>query len=356
MRSTGTRDRARAGIICDAWQQAETEAAGGDLTRDRITRILNETLERLGHERVERISIEHWLNEWLASKTEVSPATKLGYTQVVREFLAYLGPRRSKRRLESITEADIRGFVEQLESEGRSSGTITKLVRKYLSTAFEKARLTGRIKFNPVRAIDPKKVDVSVRDTFSPEQVAALLRNADSDWQGAILLGFTTGARMQDIANLTWGAVDIASGVLSFTQRKTGRRSVVGLHPDVLEWISAREVSDDPSSFLLPSLAGRSGAGRNGLSRAFESIMRRAEVQGRLIRERKGKKGRSLRGLSFHSFRHSAASAVFSQAALKEITRRVTAHAEKGEVDRYIHQDIEALKAAIALIPRIPKV
>jgi integrase len=170
------------------------------------------------------------------------------------------------------------------------------------------------------------------------------------------LLGFTTGARLQDIANLTWGAIDIASGVLTFTQRKTGRRSVVGLHPDVLEWISAREVSDDPSSFLLPTLAGRSGAGRNGLSRAFESIMRRAGVHGRLIRERKGKKGRSLRGLSFHSFRHSAASAVFGQAALKEIARRVTAHAEKGEVDRYIHEDIEAIRAATALIPRIPKV
>ena len=63
MRSTGTRDRTRAKIICDAWQQAETEAGGGDLTRDRVTRILNETLERLGHERIERVSIEHWLNE-----------------------------------------------------------------------------------------------------------------------------------------------------------------------------------------------------------------------------------------------------------------------------------------------------
>jgi integrase len=355
MRSTGTRDRTRAKIICDAWQQAETEAGGGDLTRDRVARILNETLERLGHERIERISIERWLNEWLAGKTEVSAATKLGYTQVVREFLAYLGPRRSKRRLESITEADIRGFVALLESEGRSSGTITKLVRKYLSMAFEKARLTGRIKFNPVRAIDPKKVDVSVRDTFTPEQVAALLRHADSDWQGAILIGFTTGARMQDIANLTWGAVDIATGVLTFTQRKTGRHTIVGLHPDVLDWLSTREVSDDPRAFLLPTLAGRSGAGDNGLSCAFESVMRRAGIHGRLIRERKGKKGRSLSSLSFHSFRHSVATTVFSQAALREIVRRVTAHAEKGEVDRYIHEDIQALKAATALIPRLPK-
>jgi hypothetical protein len=41
----------------------------------------------------------------------------------------------------------------------------------------------------------------------------------------------------------------------------------------------------------------------------------------------------------------------------REVVRRITAHAEKGEVDRYIHQDIDisAIKAATALIPRIPK-
>jgi hypothetical protein len=45
----------------------------------------------------------------------------------------------------------------------------------------------------------------------------------------------------------------------------------------------------------------------------------------------------------------------FNQAALKDITRRVTAHAARGVVDRYIHEDIEALRAATQLIPRLPK-
>jgi integrase len=354
-KSTGSRDAKRAKIICDAWQQAEYEAAGKDLTHDRVSRILNETLERLGHKPLERISIEQWLNQWLAGKTEISAATRFGYEQVVREFLTYLGPRGVKRRLDAIAEADIRGFMALLADEGRSSGTVNKLVRKYLSTAFEKARLTGRIKFNPVRAVDPQKTDVSVRDTFTAQQVIELLRHADSDWRGAILLGYTTGARLQDIANLRWSDLDASAGVISFTQRKTGRRAVVGIHADFLEWVAERAGNDDPSAYLFPTLGGRNGAGRNGLSRAFESIMRRAGVVGRLIRKRSGAKGRSLSGLSFHSFRHGAASMTFNVAAIKEVSRRVTAHAKKGEIDRYVHENLELIREATKLIPRLPR-
>jgi hypothetical protein len=72
-----------------------------------VSRILNETLERLGHAPIERMSIQQWLTQWLAGKTEISASTRLGYEQVTREFLAYLGPRGLRRRLDSIGEADM---------------------------------------------------------------------------------------------------------------------------------------------------------------------------------------------------------------------------------------------------------
>jgi integrase len=266
--------------------------------------------------------------------------------------LPSFGPKGSRRALDSINETDIRGFIAHLQSDGRASGTVQKLVRKYLSTAFEKARLTGRIPINPVRAIDPTKVDVSVRDTFTPEQVAELLRHADSDWQGCILLGYTTGARLQDTANLRWSDLDIATGVLSFTQRKTGQRTVVGLHDDVLEWVTAREPGDNPQSSLFPTLCERKAA---NLSTEFTTIMSRAGIVGRKIRERSGTKGRSLSALSYHSFRHGAASMTYNAAAIKEVSRRVTAHAERGEIDRYVHENVELIREATKLIPRLPK-
>jgi integrase len=83
--------------------------------------------------------------------------------------------------------------------------------------------------------------------------------------------------------------------------------------------------------------------------------MEKAGIRGRLLRQANGEKGRTVRSLSFHSFRHTAATTVFAQASLKEITRRVTNHAAGGVVDRYIHEDLEAIRAATQLIPRLPR-
>jgi len=54
-------------------------------------------------------------------------------------------------------------------------------------------------------------------------------------------------------------------------------------------------------------------------------------------------------------FECRAASAVFNAAALREIARRVTNHAAGGVVDLYIHQDLQAIRQAAQLVPRLPK-
>jgi len=234
-------------------------------------------------------------------------------------------------------------------------------VRKYLSAAFERARLLGKIKYNPVRATDGEKSEPATRGTFSPEQVARLVQATRGmkdghDWAGAVLFAYGCGGRLQDVANLRWNNLDCENAIVTFRQRKTGAVAIVGLHPDFLDWIARSPPCDDPNAFLFPALAGCNGAGRHGLSRAFEQLMERAGIKSALIRERlPGKKAsRSLRALSFHAFRHTVATEIFNQAALKEITRRVTAHAAGGVVDRYIHQDIAAIREATKLIPRLP--
>ena len=209
-RSTKNRNKRQAKIICDGWQQAETEASNGELTRRRAQQIVNETLRRVGSDAIERVSTRAWLEDWLQSKQRISSATRLGYKHAITEFLAYLGPRGEHRPLEAITEADIRGFAALLRKEGLSPSTITKLVRRYLSIPFEKARRQGKIQFNPVAAIDLEQEQSAQRDTFSPEQVSRLIAACTNrDWTCAILLAYGCGGRLQDIANLKWSSLDL---------------------------------------------------------------------------------------------------------------------------------------------------
>jgi len=353
--STEQTDKRIAQKFADAKQRAENERRKGTITTDRIKELLNDTLRSAGLEEIRSIRLKDWLADWLSSKRNISPASRLGYEQAVREFLEYMGSRQNGP-LESISERDIDGFIDHLTAGGRGAGTINKLVRKYLSGAFEKARKLGKIKYNPVMATDPLEHKGIVKERFTPEQVGRLVAAADRDWAGMVLFGYGSGARLQDAANLRWSDLDLDNGLVTFTERKTGREAVIGLHSDFEHWLlESKGTTDDPNGFVFPTLANRNGAGRNGLSKGFERLMNKAGIESRILKAGQGT-GRNVRALSYHSLRHGAASSVFNSEAIKEVQRRVTNHARGGVIERYTHQDVALIKAAVELIPRLPKV
>ena len=358
MRATDVRIKAdprgkKALMICEGWQEAENLLKDGEISQDRVLELYNDTLKRAGLRQIDAPNVGRWMRDWLDGKHKIAPSTRLAYEQAVREFLEFLGLGRS-RKLENISEKDIDGFAKHLLAQGRSPNTVNKLIRKYLSGPFEKARKLGKIKYNPIHGTDPLEQEEHVREVFSSEQVSRLVNSADNDWKGAILLAYGTGARLQDICNMRWASLDLHNGLVAFRERKGNRQALVGLHSDFIDWVSQQSPPDDPNAFLFPTLANRSGAGRNGLSKAFERIMDRAGIEGQVLKRSNGK-GRTVRSLSFHSFRHTAASSIFNSEALREAARRVTNHARGGVVERYLHADVEALKAAVNAIPKLPR-
>ena len=362
--STELSDKRAAEKVAEAKQRAEDERRKGTISTQRIVDLLNDTLRSAGLETIGTIKVKVWLELWLKGKRNISQATRAGYEQAVREFLAFLGLR-ANAPIESITEKDIDAFVDHLRKDGRSAVTVNKLVRLYLSGAFEKARKLGKIKYNPVAATDPLQKDSNSKDVFSAEQVARLVKAAEgSDWEGAILLAYGTGARLQDVCNFKWDSIDTENCVLTFRERKTKKQAIIGLHPDFLDWLgTAATSSEKHDAYLFPSLANRIGSDASGLGAEFDALMTKAKVEGRILREGskrddKGKrtgKGRTVRSLTFHSFRHTAASSIFNSEAIKEVQRRVTNHARGGVIDRYTHADLNLIKQAVALIPRLPR-
>jgi integrase len=348
--------RERALAVVHGWEAAEGLKRNESLTTDRVLEIFNETLRAANLKQIDPpISTRKWFQTWLNGKRSITESSRKGYEQGSREFLEFLTSR-ADLPLEAITEDDINKFVEHLQRDGRSVSTINKIVRKYVSAAFEKARKLGKIKYNPVMATDPLKGEIAVKDTFSSHQVVRLTKAAKgTDWEGMVLFAYGSGARLQDCANVRWSAIDTINNVVVFKERKTGKEAIVGLHADFAGWISERpNVPADPEAFVFPSLAGRSGKGSHGLCAQFDALMEKAKVEGRVLRERNGK-GRQVRSLTFHSFRHTAASSVFNSEAVKEVARRVTNHSRDGVLNRYLHQDLEPIRQATKLIPRLPK-
>lgn len=356
MRSTATTRRSRAKTICEGWQAAEDAARDGALSAARATEILNETLTRCGQQPIERLRTGEWFESWLESRTRISAPVWQRYASILEKFLAFLGPESERRFLDSISTAEVRRFLAELRKEGRTSSTINR-IHSNLSVPFARAVKLGKLRFNPVSALEAHQEEqLQARRTFSPQEVARLVRTAGtSDWAGAILLGYSAGLRLGDAANLRWSAIDLQNGIITLTQRKTKRQVWIALHPDFSDWLLGRSsVSDEPNGFVLPTLAGRASGGKRGLSNAFEEIVERAGIDAGAIRHRRGTAGKNRRALTFHSLRHGAVSAVYNNTIAREAARRLSGHAEHGALDRYVHVNLEAIRATGALIPRLP--
>ena len=174
-----------------------------------------------------------------------------------------------------------------------------------------------------------------------------------AEWRALIALGYYTGARLTDLARLTWGAWDRGQNAIGFKQKKTGGAVWVPVHPGL-----AARLSELPAGIakapLLPRLATKGSSGKAGLSAQFRKAMERAGIAPGIARARPGPAGRSVSRLSFHSLRHSFTSELARAGVPPEIRQQLTGHADLGSHKTYTHLELESFRGAIAALPALP--
>jgi integrase len=354
-RSTKTTDRKLAQRLADEWEQLEKLAGKGRLTESQCRKVIAQMYERTVGEPLHFRTAREYLAEWIESKkSETELRTYLKYRQTVDDFLNHIGTK-ADRLLREITPADIRSWRDALKRKGLAAPTVNDAI-KLLRMPFKAAHDAGYIEINPctknsVRPVRDEARNVE-KDVFTPDQLAALIKAAKSeDWKGAILCGAYTGLRLRDVADLQWGAINWEEQKITVTTRKTRTDVTVPIHPRFASWLQkqTRGIGKAP---VFPTLAGKSGSGKSGLSMAFKRIMERVGIKGRLLREANGA-GRSQSSLSFHSLRHTFNAALANAGVAVEIRQKLTGHASAEMNAQYTHHELEALRAAVSVIPSI---
>ena len=351
-RSTKTTDRKLAQRMADEWEEAAKLAGQGRLTEHHCRRVLSEIYEKAVGEPLHFRSCRAWLTEWLENaKANVTRDTWFRYHTIIHKFLDHIGARQ-ERLLREITPADIRSFRDKLKTEGLSAATINQNL-VILRMPFRAAHSLGYVEVNTAAAVKPLKNetgDVS-KDTFSPQQIAALLRAAPTDdWRGLVLCGYYVGLRLMDCVGLRWSNVDLDEAVIRVTTKKTKRVVLVPIHPRLLSWLNAQTRGIGKAA-LFPSLVDKR---QSDLSTGFKRVMAQAGIQGRLLRESTGK-GRSHSSLSFHSLRHSNVSALQAAGVSLELRQTLVGHSSLEMSKHYAHPDVATLRAAVLKLPAIPK-
>jgi integrase len=354
-RSTKTTDRKLAQKMADEWEALEKLAGEKRLTESQFRKVIAQMYERTVGEPLHFKTTREYLTEWVESKkNETELRAWLKYDQIVTDFLAYIGVK-ADRLLREITPADIRSYRDALRRKGLAAPTVNHAV-KILRMPFKAAHDAGYIDINPntKNTVRPVKDDVRnvEKDVFTREQLSELVKAAPSeDWTGAILCGYYTGLRLRDIADLQWSAADLERRIIKVTTRKTGKTVTVPIHPQFAAWLDkqTRGIGKAP---VFPTLAGKAGGGKSGLSMAFRRIMERAKIKGRLLREASGV-GRSQSSLTFHSLRHGFVSAMANAGVAQELRQKLTGHASAEMNAQYMHHELESLRAAVSVIPSI---
>ena len=354
-RSTKTTDAKLAHRLADEWEQLAKLAGEKRLTESHCRKVIAQLYERTVGEPLHFRTAREHLVEWVESKkneTELRAYWK--YYQIVQEFLNHVGIK-ADRLLREITPADIRSWRDALKRKGLAAPTVNHAI-KILRMPFKAAHDAGYIEINPctknsVRPVKDEARNVA-KDVFTSEQLAALISAAKSDdWKGAILCGAYTGLRLRDVADLEWSAINWKEQKITVTTRKTRKDVTVPIHPQFASWLQ-KQMRGIGKAPVFRTLAGKSGAGKSGLSMQFRRIMERADIRGRILREAAGA-GRSQSSLSFHSLRHTFNAALANAGVAVEIRQKLTGHSSAEMNAQYTHHELEPLRAAVSLIPSL---
>ncbi len=205
-------------------------------------------------------------------------------------------------------------------------------LRKAL-TSREDARRKARIRFNTWR--------VTRNKAPLPEQPGDLVDHI----KPLVLLALNTGLRRGELLGLKWGAVDLASKLLTVTAEtaKSGHTRLIPLNTEAFATLTAwskRAGKPGPGVLVFP---GADGERMKRIDTAWESLMKRA---GLWIKDKEDpKKGRAT--FRLHDCRHHFASRLVQEGVDLYTVKELLGHSEITMTERYSHLAPDNLKAAV---------
>jgi integrase len=361
-RSTKTSDKKQALETCRAWHKAALKARNGklsvDAAREVIAQGVSDVFTAANVESLPSASIKSWCETWTEAKAiETEESTHARYKRVIERFTGFLSEAKSKRDLSTLQASDVARFRDREAKE--LSRSTANLGVKVLRICLGEAVRQGLLAANPaVRVKLLKSTAESKRRAFTLDEIKRILKACgdDAEWRGLVLFGLYLGQRLGDLAKLTWRAVDLETGEVAFSTRKTGRRIVLPLVQPLADYLASLPATDNPNAFIFPRAA--SAKRTASLSNQFRDLL----VAAGLVEPRprghkstgKGRdQAREASEISFHSLRHSAVTMLKAAGVSDFIAREIVGHESAAVSRQYTHLTTDDKRAAMHRLPDV---
>jgi integrase len=245
-------------------------------------------------------------------------------------------PRLGQRRVRDLDRAEIARVHHELRATPVLANRALALLSKMLNLAEAWAvRPDGS---NPVRHVDRYPERAKER-YLSPAELARLgetLREVEEEGTEhpsallAIRLLALTGARRNEILELTWSAVDFTRAELVLADSKTGPKRIPLPAPALKLLEDAPRVEGNP----YVCVGEREGGRFYGLQRPWDRIRTRA----------------GLPDVRLHDLRHTHAATAVSAGLALPLVGKLLGHAHAATTQRYAHLRDEPVRAAAELV------
>ncbi len=348
----GTRSPDQIKAFLDGIQDLKAKRAA----RHAFDFVIRETTGRTLDSKTTRGFIDSWLER---TKGEVSPATWVKYEQTGKMLCKSLGGK-ADQDISEVRRDDIARFRD--EQGGRVARSTANVYLKIVRIMFGAAEADGLVVRNEAKQVKLLKVgnEANARRAFTLPEVVKILANCNDEWRSLVIFGFYTGARLGDLARLTWQNLDLVTGEMSYVSGKTGRQVVTPLATPLLQHIQKLPTGDNPKQPIHPSafeIVAKHGQAQR-LSNQFADILADACLiaeRPHNVEDESKRKGRntkrSVSEISFHSLRHTAVSLLKTAGVSDAVAQDLVGH-ESAEISRhYTHIEAPAKRAAVDKLP-----
>jgi integrase len=301
----------------------------------------------------DNLKVGDWLDSWLydclkplVNAGKMAHSTFVRYEGIVRN---HLKPALGRRKLRNLTRAEVRRLYNE---KGKAlSARSVDYIHITLQKALSQAVRDDLIPRNVAAGERPRSRQRSVEEAkaLSPAQVKALLMAARGQRNEALYVAAVhTGLRQSELLGLKWIDVDLDAGKLSMRRslkvtengldfgplkNKASYRSVplnktavaaLRAHRarQIAEILAAPEWQD--TGLVFPNRVGKPMDHGNLYDREYKPLLQRAGLEGE--------------GFTFHSLRHTFASALCNKGEYPKVIQAILGHSSITQtMDTYSH-------------------
>ena len=224
------------------------------------------------------------------------------------------------------------------------------ILREIFRTLAKKAELEE----DPWEGVRLRPDDSHSRRELTMPELKRLIdaaRKSGEEWHRLVLIGIYTGLRLGDCCRLDWSSVNLVQGIIQLVPQKTKRHHqrlvTIPVHPALGVALASELASTGP---VLPGIAEMYGRARWQVSHALSRIFKAANI---VTSVRLEGRHRRTPEATFHSLRHTFVSFAANAGVPLHIVQSIVGHESTAMTRHYYHENLTALKSAVAAIPTL---